>query len=84
MSERIRLLSGCASCRAYNDVQDDRMLMLETIWENEADMNRCLRSEDFRNVLFAMEMAVEMPEIRFASVIKVTGMEAIEKARSGE
>jgi hypothetical protein len=29
-----------------------------------------------------MEMAVEMPEIRFATVSHVSGMETIEKARN--
>ena len=83
MAERVRLLSGCISCRVYSDEQGAHILMMETIWKNEEDMNQCLRSDDFRNVLFAMEMAVEMPEIRFASVLQVTGMESIEKARTG-
>jgi quinol monooxygenase YgiN len=82
MAERTRTISGCIACRTYRDAFEGDILMFEAIWENEEDMNRQLRSDEFRNVLLAMEMAVEMPEIRFATVSHVSGMETIEKARN--
>jgi len=82
MAERTRVESGCIACRVYRDAQEDRSLMFEEIWRNEEDLNRHIRSEDYRNVLLVVEMAVEKPEIRFETVSHVTGMETIEKARA--
>ena len=83
MAERARVRSGCVSCRAYSDTQEVDVLMFEAIWQNEEYMNRYLGSEEFRNVLLAVEMATEQPEVRFMAVSQVTGMETIEKARNG-
>ena len=83
MAARTRVVTGCIACRVYRDALDDRSLMIDTIWQNEEDLNRHLRSEEFRNVLLAVEMAVEKPEIRFETVSQVTGLETIEKARTG-
>lgn len=82
LAARLRVLSGCIACRAYRDLQDDKALMLEAIWENEQDMKRYLRSEDFRNALLVVEMAAVQPEIRFETISLVTGMETIVKART--
>ena len=82
MAERIRVMSGCISCRVYRDAQEDRSLMFEEIWKCEEDLNRHIRSDEYRNVLLVVEMAVEKPEIRFETVSQVTGMETIEKARA--
>jgi quinol monooxygenase YgiN len=82
MAERIRVMSGCIACRVYRDAQEQSSLMFEEIWKNEEDLNRHIRSEEYRNVLLVAEMAVEKPEIRFETVSLVTGMETIEKVRS--
>ena len=81
MAARTGVVSGCIACRIYRDAQKDCALMIEQIWKNEADLNRHLRSEEFRNVLLVMEMAEESPEIRFETVSRVTGLETVEKAR---
>ncbi len=84
MATRARTLSGCIACRAYSDVQEGHILMFEAIWENQEDMNLYLRTSEFRNVLLAVDMGVEMPDIRYETVSNVTGIEAIEKARNGD
>ena len=81
MAERTRVESGCISCRIYRDVQEQRTLMIEEIWKDEEDLNRHLRSNEYRNVLLVMEMAEKQPEIRFETISRVTGIETIEKAR---
>jgi quinol monooxygenase YgiN len=83
MAERTKVKSGCIACRVYRDAQEDRSLMFEEIWRNEEDMKHHIRSDEYRNVLLVMETAVEKPEIRFEAVSQVTGMETIEKARTG-
>jgi len=83
MAERTRVEAGCITCRIYQDVQEDHSIMLDEIWKNEEDLNRHLRSDEYRNVLFVMEMSVKKPEIRFETIMSTSGMEIIEKARMG-
>jgi hypothetical protein len=56
--------------------------MLEEIWRFEEDLNRHLRSDEYRNLLLALELAVKRPEIAFNTISGSTGIETIEKARS--
>jgi len=83
MAERTRALPGCLACRVYRDVQQGRALLFDQIWAREEELNRHIRSNEYRNVLLVMEMAVEKPEIRFETISSLTGLETIEKLRSG-
>jgi quinol monooxygenase YgiN len=83
MVERVRLEAGCLACNVYQDVRDRRVIMFEEVWRCEDEMERHLRSEQYRNVLLVMEMALEPPEIRFNEVSRSTGVETIERARLG-
>jgi quinol monooxygenase YgiN len=73
--------SGCLSWHIYEDVQEDNVLMFEEVWRSEEDLERHLRSEEYRNLLLVMEMALKHPEVRFNTVSTSTGIETIEKAR---
>jgi quinol monooxygenase YgiN len=83
MAERIRLEAGCLACNIYQDVRDRRVIMLEEVWRCEKEMERHLRSEQYRNVLLVMEMALEPPEVSFKKVSRSSGVETIERARLG-
>jgi quinol monooxygenase YgiN len=80
--EQTKLEPGCISCRLYQDALEERALMLEEIWTNEKDLKRHLRSDKFLAVLLVVEMATELPEIRFDVILHSTGIDTIEKARS--
>jgi quinol monooxygenase YgiN len=56
-------------------------LMVEEVWKSQEDLDRHLRSDDYRNMLFVTEMALEPPEIRFQTISHSAGIEIIEKAR---
>ena len=73
---------GCLSCHIYGDLQDKNVLMLEEIWKSEEDLGHHLRSDEYRNLLLILEMALEQPEIRFDTISSSTGIETIEKARN--
>ena len=81
MSERIRVESGCISCRIYRDVQEEHAIMIEELWRSQEELERHLRSSDYRNVLLVVEMAELPPEIRFSAISQSSGIETIEKAR---
>ena len=81
-AEQCKLHSGCLGWHIYEDVQEDDVLMFEEMWRSEEDLERHLRSEEYRNLLLVMEMALKHPEVRFNTVSTSTGIETIEKARS--
>ena len=73
---------GCLSCNIYGDLHDNKVLVLEEFWELEKDLDLHLRSEEYRNLLLVLEMALKRPEIRFDTISGTTGIETIERARS--
>ncbi len=80
-AEWSRVKPGCLSSRIYEDVQEDNVLMFEEIWRSEEDLECHLRSDEYRNLLLVLEMALKQPEIRFDTILSSTGFETIEKAR---
>ena len=72
---------GCLSCNIYRDLNDNRVLVLEEVWRTGEGLDLHLRSEEYRNLLLVLEMALKQPEIRFDTISSTTGIETIEKAR---
>ena len=72
----------CVFCRICEDVLEDNILQFEEMWRSEEELERHLRSDDYRKVLLVLEMALKQPEIRFDAISSSTGIEAIEKVRS--
>ena len=81
LAERSRFEPGCIGSRVYQDVEVEPAILIEQLWESGEDLERHLRSEDFRKVLLVVEMSVEPPEVRFDTITNSAGFEIIEKAR---
>ncbi len=81
-AERTRVEIGCDRYRVYQDAQETHAILIEEVWNSEEELDCYLRSDDFREVLMVMEMAVEPPEIQFSTVTGVTGLERAMAARS--
>ena len=73
---------GCLSSYIYGDLQEKNVLVLEELWKTEADLLHHIRSEEYRNLLLVLEMALKQPEIRFDTISSSKGIETIEKART--
>lgn len=82
VSQRARVESGCISCYVYRDVDAANSLMIEGIWQDEKDLARHLRSDDYQKILLVAEMASAPPEINFYKILRTSGVETVEKARS--
>ena len=82
VTELCRYDSGCLSCHLYEDLQEKNVLMIEEIWRSEEELNLHIRTDEYRNLLVVLEMAVQRPQIRFDTISASTGIETIEKARS--
>ncbi len=81
MAERTRAERGCLGCHLHQDVLEENILIFEESWASEADMQRHLRSPEYRNLLLVMEMALETPEVGFDTVASSAGIETIKHAR---
>lgn len=84
ISIQSRAQSGCLSSRVYRNGQMDNVLMFEQLWSDEEKMEGHLRSDEYRQVLLVLEMAVSRPEIRFHTITSSAGIETIEKARANQ
>jgi len=82
ITEQCLYAPGCISCHIYGDLQEKSVFMLKEIWRSEEDLDLHLRSDEYRNLLLILEMALEQPEIRFDTISSSTGIETIEKARN--
>ena len=81
MVERTRAESGCLGCHLHRDALEANILTLEESWESEADLERHLRSQEYRQLLLVMELARVPPEVRFDRVSHSTGLETVQQAR---
>jgi quinol monooxygenase YgiN len=82
VTQRSRFERGCIRSTVYRDAEVENAVMLEQVWENEADLANHLRSDEYRKVLLVAEMALPTPEIRFDVVAHTSGVETIQKART--
>jgi len=73
---------GCNCCHIYADLEEKNDLILEEVWRARENLDLHLRSDEFHNLLVAMEMALKEPEIRFNTISSSAGMEIVEMARN--
>jgi quinol monooxygenase YgiN len=76
-----RVQPGCLRCDLYRDVEDQGAITLVEEWESQADLDLRLRSEEYRAVLAAIELAQKQPVIHFDTVIRRAGLEIVVSAR---
>ena len=76
-----RVQPGCQVCSMLTDVDDPRVLVLWEEWDTQENLDRHLRSPDYRLVIAAMELSQEAPQINFSSVDNRSGIEVVEAAR---
>jgi quinol monooxygenase YgiN len=77
----IRVQPGCLRCDLYRDVEDPGAITLVEEWESQAEMDLRLRSEEYRAVLAAIELAQEQPVVHFDTVTRRAGLETVASAR---
>jgi quinol monooxygenase YgiN len=76
-----RVQPGCQVCSMLIDVDDPRVLVLWEEWDTQENLDRHLRSSDYRLVIAAMELSQQAPQINFNSVHARSGIEVVEAAR---
>ena len=72
--------SQCISCRIYTEPRNEKHITYEEVWQNEESFYQHLRSPQYRNLLAAMDLSSEPPEVKFVTVLKTEGMELVHRA----
>jgi quinol monooxygenase YgiN len=75
-----RVEPGCESCRLYEDSGDAGALMLVEEWSSQAALHRHLLSDARKSLIATMEMSAVAPVVRFDTIVRREGLEAIEHA----
>ena len=77
----ISLEPGCISYRTSQGTKDLNEITLTGEWKTREDLDRHLKSEDFRKIMTLLDMSTSPPEIKLSEVSEQQGMEVIKTAR---
>jgi quinol monooxygenase YgiN len=77
----LRVQPGCLRCDLYQDIENRETITLVEEWESQVELDLRLRSEEYRAVLAAIELAQEQPLIHFDTVTRRAGLEIVASAR---
>jgi|GEM_PF-682258 len=69
----------CVSCRIYTEPRNEKIITYEEVWQNEESLYQHLRSPHYRNLLAAIDLSSEPPEVKFTTVLKSEGMELMQR-----
>ena len=81
--EPTRVEPGCLGCHLSRDVQDENVLNYLEEWERQEDLNRRLKSDEYRKLLAVIDESQDEPQIRFDTIAHTEGLEAVRAARLG-
>ena len=84
LAEPTRAQRGCRTWDLWVDAAASGSVLVEQRWEERADLERYMRSELFRRLMVALELADRPPEVAFFDVAAEAGMEWAASVRSGE
>ena len=77
----VRAQPGCIHFEICHNIDDVNTLAIVEEWESQEDLDRYIRSDEYRKVLALIDFSAEPPEIRFNTVSHTGGLEVIEAAR---
>ena len=82
--EPTRVESGCISCGLYKDLHDPGIIIWVEEWNTQDNLERHLRSPQYKQILAAFDMSDSQPDMRFNTVVKTKGMRLVAEARGIE
>ena len=79
--EPTRVEKGCLNYHCYQDVEDENAFVILEQWQTQQDLERFIQSRNYQQLLTAMELLTEAPEIKINAISYTAGLEAIKRAR---
>jgi quinol monooxygenase YgiN len=73
---------GCVNCSVYTDAQNENTLCYVEDWQTEEDLQRHIRSDDYRKFLALIDLSSEPPDLKFHRVSETFGIEYLSRVRS--
>ena len=80
--ELTQVQPGCISCCVYQDVKNRNIIIYVEKWKRQVDLERHIRSPRYLNILSAIDISSEPPEICFDTITDTYGLEFIKAIRS--
>jgi len=77
--EPTRVETGCISCDLYKDLHDPSIIVWVEEWKTQHDLERHLRSRQYKKILAAFDMSSSQPVMQFNTVVETKGMQLIEE-----
>jgi len=77
-----RAKPGCVGCHILYDDQEPTVLIYTEGWGSREQLERHLRSTQYRRLLAVAEMSEEPPEIQYDTVSRREGIELLEAERA--
>lgn len=71
----------CIDCRITHDEEDSDVFVYTERWVSSEAINKHICSNDFRQVLMALELCETEPVVRLDDVVSSEGIQAIEAIR---
>ena len=79
--EPTRVERGCNNCGLYKDLHDPSIIVWVEEWNTQDDLERHVRSPQYKKILAAFDMSNAQPDMRFNTVVETKGMQLIAEAR---
>jgi quinol monooxygenase YgiN len=76
--------AGCLCCAIYEECEDEPAILYLEQWRSEKELHRHIQSRPYLQILAAMDLASQAPEICFQEVANSQGMELVEALRGCE
>ena len=78
--EPTRVETGCVGCGLYRDLHDSNIIFWLEEWNTQADLERHIRSPQYKKILAAFDMSSSQPVMQFNTVVETKGMQLVEEA----
>ena len=72
-----RSIPGCLNFRIYSDKDDPEVVFLLSQWHSENDLNKYIRTPDFRRILAMMETASKAPDLSVQHISWTKGLDYV-------
>ena len=79
--EPTRVEKGCLDYHLYQDFEDANTFVVLEQWATQQDLERFVRSNNYRQLLAAMDLLAEPPEVKINAISYTAGLEAIKAVR---
>jgi len=79
VAEQTRLIRGCNRFLIFQDLEERNDFILVEEWDSRGELQKHMRSANFRNMLAILELASRQPEIQLSSFDDSSGTDLLEK-----